>query len=137
MLTPAFHRPCPNGPLQPLQVAGGHAHAAELLLGGLCGAAALCALLLPYETRGRDLQAVELQPDGSWPSRDAQGARRSSSSDSGGGGPQVPGSGGSSRSLQGVRVQPHSDELELEPTHEADERQGEDRPLLPAQPSPH
>ncbi|PRW59112.1 organic cation carnitine transporter 7-like isoform A [Chlorella sorokiniana] len=95
-------------------VAAGRTHAAELLLGSLCGVAALCALLLPYETRGRDLQALELQPDGSWPSRGQRGSQRHSSSDGGGGGSggeaQAQGGGGSSRSLQGVRVQPHSDD---------------------------
>ncbi len=122
-------------------VADGRTHAAELLLGSLCCLAGLCALLLPYETRGRDLQALELQPDGSWPRQERRGAQQRSSNDGGGGGGEVQaaGSGDSSRSLRGVRVQPHSDddgELELEPTHEAEQGQGqvEERPLLPAQP---
>lgn len=120
-------------------VAAGRTHAAELLLGSLCGIAALCALLLPYETRGRDLQALELQPEGSWPSRGQRGTQRHSSSDSGRGSSEAQqlGSAGSGRSLQGVRVQMHSDdgELEMEPAHEAEHQheQQEDRPLLPAQ----
>lgn len=122
-------------------VAGGRTHTAELLLGSLCGVAALCAMLLPYETRGRDLQALELQPEGSWPSRGSRGGQRRSSSDGGSGGSgreaqAADGGSSSSRSLQAVRVQAHSDdgELELEPTHDAEQgqEQGEERPLLPA-----
>lgn len=118
-------------------VAAGRTHAAELLLGSLCGIAALCALLLPYETRGRDLQALELQPEGSWPSRGQRAIHSSSNSRRGSSEAQQLGSGGSGRSLHGVRVQMHSDdgELELEPAHEAqhEHEQQEDRPLLPAQ----
>ncbi|KAL4859828.1 Organic cation/carnitine transporter 7 [Chlorella vulgaris] len=41
-------------------VESGRPHDAEALLGSLCACAALCALLLPYETRGCDLQRTKL-----------------------------------------------------------------------------
>ena len=37
--------------------------AAELLLGSLCLGAAVGVRMLPYETRGRDLQSTHLQPE--------------------------------------------------------------------------
>lgn len=111
-------------------VASGHTRAAVTLLGGLCSVAALAAFLLPYETRGRDLQATELQLDGS---RSLGGARQQP-----GGSPSDGGaSSGSSASLRHVRVHQEQhprthtgEELELEPPHER-EQDGERGPLLP------
>ncbi|PSC73678.1 organic cation carnitine transporter 7-like [Micractinium conductrix] len=71
-------------------VEGGRSSAAELLLGGLCAAAALCAALLLHDTRDQDL-AADLQPE--------------RCSDGGGGGSG--GSGGSLRSVQGACQQVH------------------------------
>ena len=106
-------------------VAGGHSRASELLLGTLCGGAALCVLWLPYETRGRDL-STELQPDGG--SKAPAAARRqgdSGGSSGGGGGHAAP-----SGSLRAVQVHPSEDgDLELEPTHEHGPP-GEGQPLL-------
>lgn len=42
----------------------GRSGAAETLLGTLCLLAAVAATLLPHETKGRDLNAVALAPDG-------------------------------------------------------------------------
>jgi hypothetical protein len=95
-------------------VAGGRTHAAEALLGALCGGATACAFFLPFETRGRDLQSAELVPEAAC----AAGKERASSS-----------------STAGARVgledgEGHLDgELELEPTHEHDDESG---PLLPS-----
>lgn len=128
-------------------VESGHTHAAELLLAMLCAGAAGAALLLPFETRGRDLQAAQLQPEGAAEAqpqgrlstrsaahhrtymheqRRSVAARQASShrDDSG---------------LRSVQVQPHpadgEAEVELEPAQEhggvREEGGDEQLPLLP------
>ncbi|KAL4425877.1 hypothetical protein ABPG75_009893 [Micractinium tetrahymenae] len=130
-------------------VESGHKHAAELLLGTLCAAAAVAALLLPYETRGRDLQSTQLQPE-SAAGAERQGragngtlfaAQRSTQRDDGcsSGSERQGGSPRNGPRLQGVQVQPHAadgeTEVELEPAQEhhdlPEEAAGEQRPLLP------
>lgn len=115
-------------------VASGRTRAAVTLLGSLCGAAALCAFLLPFETRGRDLQASELQLDGS---RDLGAARQQQPA---GGSSDGGGDGSSTGSLRHMRVQQEQrprghteEELELEPPHEHE--QGGERALLLPLPS--
>lgn len=106
-----------------------HTHAAELLLGGLCAAAALCAFALPYETRGRDLQAAELQPDGPSNGTDAGAAPRRHSSS---GGEETADSSGCLRGVQVRHPQRISEELELEPAlHEGREEAQLLRPPAP------
>ena len=108
-------------------VEGRRSSAAELLLGGLCAAAALCAALLLHDTRGQDL-AADLQPE--------------RCSDGGGGGSG--GSGGSLRSVQvhrGTRsAHPlHGGEAQARLSHGGSEAElvpsprgsAEARPLLP------
>ena len=97
----------------------GRTHAAELLLGGLCGGAVLCAFLLPFETRGRDLQSLQLQPTCSSDGSKEQAGSRRQSSDSADGSPLAKGGASGQRSrLQSVGVHPGSDgEAELVPPH--------------------
>lgn len=101
-------------------VAGGRTHAAEALLGTLCGAATACAFFLPFETKGRDLQSSELVPD-------AQPC--SAKREHGGGSDSAAGQAGAG--LEGgeghLGRQATDGELELEPTHEHDDESG---PLL-------
>jgi hypothetical protein len=103
----------------------GRTHTAELLLGGLCGGAVLCAFLLPYETRGRDLQSLQLQPICSSDGSKGQGGSRRQSSDSPDGAP-ADGSGatGQRSRLHSVGVHPGSDgEAELVPPHAHEEHE--------------
>lgn len=90
-------------------VASGRTHSAVLLLGSLCAAAFLAALLLPYETAGCDLGAGG--PGG------------------GPGGSPGASSGGSTPHTR-VRVLHESEEVELEPSHEQHARSAAG-PLLP------
>lgn len=91
-------------------VASGRTHSAVLLLGSLCAAAFLAALLLPYETAGCDLGA----------------------GGPGGGPGSGPGSGsGGSSPHTRVRVLHESEELELEPSHEQPHTHSAAGPLLP------
>ena len=117
-------------------VEGGRSHTAELLLGGLCGWAALCAFLLPYETRGRDLQSTHLQPD----SGAASGGGRGSGKMGGGrrhdgsGAPEHGGSDGESDGdgeFHGVGVHWASLDSEAELVR-AQPHQAEKLPLLPS-----
>ena len=105
----------------------GRTHTAELLLGGLCGGAVLCAFLLPYETRGRDLQSLQLQPTAcSSDGGKEHGGSRRQSSDSADGAPPVDGSGatGQRSRLHSVGVHPGSDgEAELVPPHAHEEHE--------------
>lgn len=121
-------------------VESGHKHAAELLLSTLCAAAAGAALMLPYETRGQDLQSVQLQPEGAAAAHEQgragsgvpAGAQRSTQQGEGG----SPRGGGRLRS---VHVQPYpadgEAEVELEPAQDhcdlPDGSGGEQLPLLP------
>lgn len=105
-------------------VESGRSHSAEALLGGLCGAAALAAFLLPYETRGRDLQSTELQAEGGGGKAPAVRPQRGGSS------------GGADGGMQHARGrQPWvGEELELEPSHGEEHEAvaaSEQRPLLP------
>jgi len=124
-------------------VESGRTHTAEALLGSLCTIAGLCAFLLPYETRGRDLQSSELQ-------REETGGHGSGNS----GGSSGREHGLQRHSLDGlsggaagdgavhIHMQHTTDgEAEMVPPHEhhyssEHGEEGEHGPLLPPQPSP-